>query len=372
VNNALNTNVDSQPALRKTINLAESSCVQYQTQIPKDQRLINVHRETSYQQSAVALEVIENATLVCAHRTIVAYYSDGQPIDFCQIGDTKRAGRIRDIRKPKEIKGSLALFTTLAPECYYHWLLDTMPGLEVLAEAGEQLNAIENFYFSNYCQSFQSATLMKYGICEDKVLSTFSDANYSHEELLHARVDRLLIPRFRDLEGGWPNQWVAPRLRSRFSAREAWNIEENADGNKPNKIYVTRGTSRRRVLKEKEMLPVLVDAGFTIVDMGKLTLEEQIETAASADVICGPHGAGLANAVFAKPGTELIEFCGSYLTRHFRIVAGIAGLKYRVFRAGIDSSNQPLQVSNKVAERSTNFLVDVDRVKFMLGAEFEQ
>lgn len=361
-------NIDTKPALRHTINLAKSSCVQYRTQIPKNQRLISVHRDTSYQQSAVALEVIENATLVCAHRTIVAYYSDGQPVDFCQIGDTKRAGRIRDIRKPKEVKGSLALFTSLAPECYYHWLMDTMPGLEVLIEAGEQLNDIENFYFSIYCQSFQSATLKQYGVHQEQVLSTFSDTSHSHEELLHARVGRLLIPRFRDLEGGWPHQWIAPRLRSRFAAEQFWNTGENVESDKPKKIYVTRGTSRRHVLNEEQLVPVLVDAGFTIVDMAKLSLEDQIQTAASADVICGPHGAGLANAIFAKPGSELIEFCGSYLTRHFRIVAEVAGLKYRVFRAGIDSNNQPLQVSNKVEERTTNFRVDVDRVKTMFGA----
>ena len=101
--------------------------------------------------------------------------------------------------------------------------------------------------------------------------------------------------------------------------------------------------------------------------MNKLSLLDQIETVARADVICGPHGAGLATAIFARPGATLIEFCGAYLTRHFRITAEIAGLNYQVFGAGVDRDGRPLIVSNQVADRSVNYLVDKKLVELQLS-----
>ncbi len=364
---ALNTNTNSSTGRKTIIDLAESSRVTYRRKIPESRRLIPAHQTARYPQSAVALEVVENATLVCAHRTIVAYYPDGQPIESCQIGDTERAFRIKGLRKRLDLEGSLALFTSLAPECYYHWLMDTLPGLEVLAAAGEAPDAVNHFYFSNFSQKFQSDTLLKYGIDESKVLSTFTDIDYSDEQLLHAKVDRLLIPRFRDLDGGWPNQWIAPRLQKRFDACKHWTHAHCKETEKKSaaglkKIYVTRGTSRRRVLNENKLQPLLRESGFEIVDMSTLTFADQIKTAASADVICGPHGAGLATAIFAQPGARLIEFCGCYVTRHFRIVAEIASLDYHVFGAGIDGADQPLAVTSDVADRSANYRINIDQV----------
>ena len=351
--------------LSTLINLAESSKVQYRQKIPDSQKLIDAHSESRYPQSAVALEIVENAVIVCAHRTIAAYYPNGQPITSCQIGNTKRARNIKNIRKRLDLKGSMALFTTLAPECYYHWLLDTVPGLEVLDAAGVSFENIDHFYFSNYCQNFQSETLSNYGIDSTKVFSTFTDVKHSKENILHAKIDKLLIPRFRDLEGGWPNQWIAPNLQSRFDVSRYWNDASTSSENR--KIYITRGTSRRRVINEEELLPFLANEGFQLVDMNKLSLLDQIETVARADVICGPHGAGLATAIFARPGATLIEFCGAYLTRHFRITAEIAGLNYQVFGAGVDRDGRPLIVSNQVADRSVNYLVDKKLVELQLS-----
>ena len=140
-NSAITTKlIETESGFLKKFNLVDSSIVEYQHEIPESCNLIPSHQSVRYPQSAVALETIEDAVIVCAHRTVVAYYPDGRPVASCQIGNTERASRIKSTRKRLELKGNMVLFTPLAPECYYHWLIDTVPGLEVLKAADVSLD----------------------------------------------------------------------------------------------------------------------------------------------------------------------------------------------------------------------------------------
>lgn len=78
---------------------------------------------------------------------------------------------------------------------------------------------------------------------------------------------------------------------------------------KPGKrIFIGRQGARwRRLLNEDALRKMLSEWGFQAVDPGTLSIAQQVELAADAEVICGIIGAGMSLALFAPPAAKVIE-----------------------------------------------------------------
>ena len=61
------------------------------------------------------------------------------------------------------------------------------------------------------------------------------------------------------------------------------------------------------MLNEEELIARLRPLGFDIIEPQSLTATEQIAAFASADLVVGPSGSGMFNAVFCRPGAKLID-----------------------------------------------------------------
>lgn len=90
--------------------------------------------------------------------------------------------------------------------------------------------------------------------------------------------------------------FIRRRLRLDFSARPL------------RRIYVGRKDARwRRLINEAEIVDMLERFGFETVDPGAMSLDEQIELAACAQIIVGAFGAGMNLLLFAPEGTPVVE-----------------------------------------------------------------
>lgn len=96
------------------------------------------------------------------------------------------------------------------------------------------------------------------------------------------------------------------------------------------RLFVSRPDSRsRRLLNEDIVFDHLSDLGFSKVAPGLMSVEEQIETFDAAAIVVGPHGAGLVNAGFCRPGTALLELFSEYtLQPHFWNIATLGDVRY--------------------------------------------
>jgi len=75
------------------------------------------------------------------------------------------------------------------------------------------------------------------------------------------------------------------------------------------KLYITRNhTASRGIHNEDELLPILEAHGFTPIVPEKMSLVETIQAFAQAQIIVGPHGAGMANMIFMQPGGRVWEW----------------------------------------------------------------
>ena len=138
------------------------------------------------------------------------------------------------------------------------------------------------------------------------------------------------------------------------------------------RIYVTRGSARntRRVVNERQVTDLLRRWGFLIVDPGGMTVQEQIDVFASADVIVGPHGAGLTNLVFAPPGVRVLElFAPRYVNPcYWAIANNVPDSHYRYIVCGPDRRPQGAAMQGVL----TDIVVDLRELSDALDALLAQ
>jgi capsular polysaccharide biosynthesis protein len=94
--------------------------------------------------------------------------------------------------------------------------------------------------------------------------------------------------------------------------------------------FITRRkTTSRNLLNEQLLLDSLASLGVQAVEPQDLPFPEQVGLFASADVIIGTHGAGLANIVFCKPNSQVVELIPSeYRNKCYWALAANIPLRY--------------------------------------------
>jgi len=127
------------------------------------------------------------------------------------------------------------------------------------------------------------------------------------------------------LNGGDRPSLFARSVYDRMAAAAAAGTAEG-----PGLIYVWRADSSSRPMRNEDALvDALAGLGVVPVLLSALTLAEQVRLFGGARLVVGPHGAGLANVVFARPGAVLYELLPShYLKPHMSRLAELAGLHY--------------------------------------------
>lgn len=88
-------------------------------------------------------------------------------------------------------------------------------------------------------------------------------------------------------------------------------VHEQIIGNRKagkKKIYISRQKAAyRKIANEEELVSLLQQYGFEILNAEDHTLEEQLDIFSSCDTLMGIHGAGLTNCFFMRTGGKLVE-----------------------------------------------------------------
>ena len=120
-----------------------------------------------------------------------------------------------------------------------------------------------------------------------------------------AEFEELCVPSFLTWVAQTGHLYSVPEV-VRFIRRALRVPARRAGGNE--RIFLgRRGTQWRRLLNEAEVFGALEQAGFVDVDPGKLTLQEQIDVAASARIIVACLGAGVNLHLFAPLDAAVVQ-----------------------------------------------------------------
>ena len=104
-----------------------------------------------------------------------------------------------------------------------------------------------------------------------------------------------------------------------------------ASGTATRRIFVDRPPPlRRTAINRRELLELLAGYGFESIDAGSMSVEQQAHTFASATHVVGLHGAALANIIFCRSGTPVLEIHSpDHATSTFAIASIVRDCPYR-------------------------------------------
>jgi hypothetical protein len=137
------------------------------------------------------------------------------------------------------------------------------------------------------------------------------------------------------------------------------------DESAPARIYCNRShAGRRGIENEPELEDALRRVGFTVVEPGRMTYDQQRITFSNASVVVGSHGAALTNTIFSHLPLTLVElthpFYGTTQYGWFQNLAAVMGNRYGAL------INEVPEQSRGVNYNETYFRIDVDKILSVL------
>lgn len=101
---------------------------------------------------------------------------------------------------------------------------------------------------------------------------------------------------------------TSPYHRQVFDGILARLPAPDSDTVRPKRLFLSRGVTKSRDLRNRDALAqALQPLGLTVVRPETFSFQEQAQLFANAELIVSEFGAVMANVVFCKPGTKIIE-----------------------------------------------------------------
>ena len=233
---------------------------------------------------------------------------------------------------------------------YFHWIMECLPRLAVLEPYQHLLDGI---IIPTRSRSFHYESLRALGIDSNCLIEASGR--------LHLKAEHLFATDYsaRDNPPPWLHQWYKEKV-----------IQPLGLTVKPGrKIYISRADAARRKVSNCEEIEQMVSAlQFEVITLGQLSFIEQAKIFYTSDLIIGEHGAGLANLVFCREGTKVIEiFSAFWMYPCFYAIAKAARLEYHFLVTELDQihpfaermGTEPMESVSVDGGRSSKYMVDV-------------
>jgi hypothetical protein len=209
---------------------------------------------------------------------------------------------------PVKLKGSWTSIISYWYDGYYHWFNDALPRLAPL----EEFPVGTKILIRGPLRPYQRESLEILGLL-DRVRETAER---------HLLIEDFYFSSPLGISG-CTNPFVAKWLREKFLP----NIKV---GTTPKKFFIIRSGKTRGIRNQEEVAEFFRSAGWTVVDLEKLSLVEQISWFANAEAVVGEHGGGFTNLVWCRPGTKVLELCAkNFLNGCYEGISLCNGLQHR-------------------------------------------
>lgn len=291
----------------------------------------------------------------------------------------------------KHLSGTtLLLGNSAGANCYYHWMMDVLPKLGYLQEAGVDLNRIDHFLVREIAHPFQTESLAQLGIGLDRVVETARHPYWTCDSIkilnLVHNVNLAMHPMVpqwvkRTFSTHTPNTSASNAPTSSTSARTTTEpTASTANDNKSSllKLFIQRPAGvRRGVINQEELTELLESHDFQSVTMEGMTIRQQAELFKKASVIVSTHGGALTNMVYAAAGTIVVELFGHHVYPYYWGLANLCGHDYHAVLQSPDDLPSLVQVQtamsmgtaeNQAVTQRADFSVDCAAVEQCLTA----
>lgn len=225
-----------------------------------------------------------------------------EPPKTIYIKKWHQAGIFLDDHETKILNGKYYLLGSATN--YFHFLYDVLPRLQPYIENGLNVPILTDRYILEDNNCFQRQYLEIMGIKAENLFPVSRGHTYLAENLLcySTRTDKNF---------GGPVQQTSYSLSwLRGHIHRSMFVEPASSGRAGRKLFVSRADcplSLQRLASHDEIAAMFAERGFEIVTLRGMSAQEQVRMFSEADIVAGPHGAGLANTLFCREGATIIE-----------------------------------------------------------------
>lgn len=235
------------------------------------------------------------------------------------------------------LPGHALMLVVEGSSLFSHWLLDTVPRFHVLEQAGISLDEFDHVLVAMKARPFHRETIERLGLADGRVVG---------RQALGPLVSCDAFTHVSEVRQGFvADPFVYDYVAQLYGVKPA--------AQPARRLWISRaGAGRRRMPNEAELLRVLEEFGFESVRTEDLGVAGAAQLCAEAEVIAGPHGAGLANVAFMPPGGQVLEIYGAHLSTEYWRICADRGIGYTCLQ-GTDADGRPLD--RETVERMSYF-----------------
>ncbi|WP_157256135.1 glycosyltransferase family 61 protein [Bacillus timonensis] len=213
--------------------------------------------------------------------------------------------------EPSYLDETVAALTHIDSNNYYHWMFEVLPRIQALKAMDIK---IDRYIFNHSFLPYQLETLSKLGINFEDIIHAKEGAHIQAKKLVVVS-----IPEFA-------SDWACEFLRDNLLPKNNWAPKKEYE-----RIYISRKGSRS-IVNEDEILEALKDYKFKTIRLEEFRVSKQIEIFHSASVIISPHGAGLTNLAFCRPGTKVLEiYPESYINPIYWLICQFVNAEHHYY-----------------------------------------
>lgn len=246
---------------------------------------------------------------------------------------------------------------------YFHWIYDVLPKINLIKKQGLRVDKI----FVKAKDKVRKDALKLLGYSGDKLIDA------SQFNIISAK--RLIIPYISRRDIKHPE--IYKFLRKSFvKASVDYNKLAIGKVSRYKRIYISRKkVGYRKVINEYEVVKLLNKYGFVEIELESMSFIDQVWLFNNAKIIVAPHGSGLANIVFSKKATKIIEiFNPNYVYPCYYLISNLLRLRYYYFvgsgKADVDTiSRSGKKELDKM--RHSDIKVDLGRLENMVKLSLE-
>ena len=246
---------------------------------------------------ATALYRLRNARVLGREGTIIS--PDNRIIEAFTYTDQDDAlashpiFRRRRFPRARPLAGTFATITYPSSFAWYHWVTESLPRLQLIQP---WLEALDGLFIPADTEPQLLQSLEAMGVRRNQLIPLGVGDHYEPEYLL--------VPHY--CAGLNIPSWVPNYLQ------ESLGLSRFDSTPQQRKLYISRADAgKRRLSNESQLIPLLQGAGFEIIHLRKASFLDQVNLFHQAAWVIAPHGAGLANVLYCKPGVRVMEITPS-------------------------------------------------------------
>lgn len=202
---------------------------------------------------------------------------------------------LRKLRRVSRLSQTLFV-TNSNSRSFFHWFLDVLQKIEMLERNSDIFLAsnVKILIPLGHSSCFIANSLRAFSL---------SFYQQSSDELILLR-DSALFPDVAPPTGNYRKELVIDLQRR---LRSTW-LRRTEHAPKISRIYISRkNASKRRIVNEDEILPILQEMGVTLVDFDSVKFDEQVSLVLNCNILIALHGAGLTHMLWIREKSKVME-----------------------------------------------------------------